>query len=104
MSPTIFWPGACAVKSRFTRSGTGPGSPGTVVVGRYGLGWAGDQVEFAHQLPHELGADLLALTNELGVHATIPVGLIGMFENRLTSFLRYSRRIAVAEAGRSRHS
>ena len=45
-------------------------------------GLAGDQVEVAHQLPHELGADLLALTNELGVHATVPIGLIGMFKNR----------------------
>jgi hypothetical protein len=46
-------------------------------------GLAGDQVEVAHQLPHELGADLLALTNELGMHATVPIGLIGMIENRL---------------------
>jgi hypothetical protein len=34
ISPTIFWPGAWAVKFLFTRSGIGPGSPGTVVVGR----------------------------------------------------------------------
>ncbi len=49
-------------------------------------GLAGDQVEVAHQLPDQLGADELALANELGVHATVPVGLIGMFENRVDEF------------------
>jgi hypothetical protein len=39
MSPTIFSPGAAAVKSRFTRSGIGPAAPWTVVAGRHGLGW-----------------------------------------------------------------
>lgn len=40
------------------------------------LGLAGDQVELAHQLPYEFGADLLSLTNKLGVRATIPVRVI----------------------------
>ncbi len=48
-----------------------------------GSGLAGDQVELAHQVPYELGADLLALPDELGVHPAIPVGLVGMLENSL---------------------
>jgi hypothetical protein len=41
MSPTSLVPGADAVKSRRTRSGTSPASPAIVVVGRHGLGWHG---------------------------------------------------------------
>jgi hypothetical protein len=35
-------------------------------------GLAGDQAKLAHQLAHELGADLLALTHQLSVHPTRP--------------------------------
>src|SRR5664279_2678132 len=41
ISPTSLTPGADAVKSRATRSGTAVASPGVVVVGRNGLGWHG---------------------------------------------------------------
>src|SRR5664279_2334942 len=41
MSPTSLTPGAGALKSRATRSGTALASPGVVVVGRNGLGWQG---------------------------------------------------------------
>jgi hypothetical protein len=37
----------------------------------------------AHQLAHELGADLLALTNELDMHPPIPIGLVGMLKHSL---------------------
>ena len=41
MSPTSLVPGASAVKSRATRSGTDAASPAIVVVGRNGLDWHG---------------------------------------------------------------
>jgi hypothetical protein len=74
------------VKSRFTRSGIGPGLLGEVVVGRYGLGWGGDQVTLAHQLPHQLVADLLFLTNELRVHPAIAIRFVGQREDRGDEF------------------
>jgi hypothetical protein len=45
-----------------------------------GSGLASGQLALAHQLPHELGTDLLILTNDPGMHPTIPIGLIEMDE------------------------
>ena len=44
MSPTIFWPGASAVKSRFTRSGMLCSWPSpSVRLNRHGRGWQGSK-------------------------------------------------------------
>ena len=48
---------------------------------------AGDQVKIAHQLPDELGADLLVRAKELGVDPAIPVGVIGELEDCSDEFL-----------------
>src|SRR2546423_9165554 len=73
---------------------------GAVIAGHRGgrpprAGLAGDQVEIAHQLPHELWTHLLALTNEPGMHATVPLGLIRMIENCLYE----SREVSAANRG-----
>jgi hypothetical protein len=81
MSPTSVVPGASAVKSRATRSGIEPVSPPSVVVGP-GLGLARDQAQLAHDRPHQFRGDVLALTGQGGMDPTVPVGQLGVGEDR----------------------
>lgn len=62
-------------------------------------GLAGDQVKATHQLAHELEADLLALTHEVGVHPAIPIRLIGKLKNGLDECFEV---LAAIRGGRSR--
>ncbi|MGH3866087.1 MAG: hypothetical protein ACRDQ4_08105 [Pseudonocardiaceae bacterium] len=57
------------------------GIAGTVVVAPSWPGLTGDQVELARQLSGQLGGEGLAVANELGVRATVPVGVVGMVDN-----------------------
>ena len=79
MSPTIFAPGVSAVKSRFTRSGIGPAWPwrgGGPPRPRL----AGHQAQLPHQGADQLQPGAHAPAGQLGVHAPVPVGAIGIIE------------------------
>src|SRR5664279_4274151 len=82
MSPTSLTPGAGAVKSRATRSGTAVASPGVVVVGRNGLGWQGIQAQAAHHRPDQLRAAGHLSEYQLGVDTSVTVGAVGVLEDR----------------------
>jgi hypothetical protein len=78
MSPTIFWPGFSAVKSRLTRSGIGP----AVLLGQRvppRLRLAGLQAQLAHDPADGLVIDLLAAADQGRVNTPVPIfGVIGI--------------------------
>jgi hypothetical protein len=77
MSPTIFWPGFSAVKSRLTRSGIGGAAPScSVSEWRVRPGLAGFRAELAHEPADELVAALFPAADQDLVHAPVAVFLV----------------------------
>jgi hypothetical protein len=84
MSPAVFCPGFSAVKSRLTRSGTGPARPSCPVNEcRHGFGLAGLQVQLPHEAADELGTAPLAAADQRGAHAPATVFLVIRIEQGL---------------------
>ena len=99
MSPTSLVPGAVAVKSRRTRSGTSPASPARVVVGPPRPRLARHRAEFAHQPPHQLGSGRDLAADQHGVDPAVAVGAVGVFEDRGDDGLQL---LAALRGGRGR--
>src|SRR6476661_2305337 len=82
MSPTIFSPGASAVKSRSTRSGIDPAVPSfSVRLARHGRGWHGTRPLVTHDGTDQLEPGWDAPTAQLGMYPTVAVGLVGIGED-----------------------
>src|SRR3954452_2116975 len=81
MSPTNFWPGRSAVKSRGDEVGDVVGS--AVLLGQAGppRPWlAGPQAQLAHDAADELRSAGHAPAGQLGVDAAVAIGLVGGLE------------------------
>ena len=80
MSPTIFSPGAAALKSRATRSGIGPAWPCFVVDGRQGRGWQATRPSSRISARTSSSSRLDTPAGQLPSHPAVPIGAVGILE------------------------